>query len=128
MWMINDDGFFSAVQDWDNSDWLFVRSRSETDLEAFSASAFRILDTEEWDSQIVHTPSRDYQWRIHTPKHVWSGYLAGKASEISYGNFKNHCAQQWRQEERDWVNERLSVLNDAWMLFNHWPNGELFDN
>jgi len=51
--------------------------------------------------------------------------LASKANGIDYGNFKNHCAEQWRAQERDYVYERLSVLNEAWLLFNHWPDGEL---
>jgi len=53
MWIINDDGFFSAVQDWDDNAWV--------------------------------------------------------------------------SQQRDHAHERLSVLNDAWLLFNHWPNGELFE-
>ena len=35
MWLINDDGFFSTVQDYKDSDWVYVRGRSETDIEAF---------------------------------------------------------------------------------------------
>ena len=124
MWIINDDGFFSAVQDWDNNDWVFVRSRSETDLKAFKQIAQSDTDNPGWLAEILHTPDRDYQWRIHTPKHIWAQYLATKATNIDYGNFKNHCADTWYSEDRDWVRERLGVLNDAWLLFNHWPNGE----
>jgi len=127
MWIINDDGFFSAVQDWDNNQWLYVRSRSETDLKAFVSTAQTAVATNDWEAEILHTPNRDYQWRTHTPKQVWSGYLASKATDIDYGNFKNHCAETWTSEQRDYTNERLSLLNDAWLLFNHWPNGELFE-
>ena len=35
MWLINDDGFFSTVQDYKDSDRVYVRGRSETDIEAF---------------------------------------------------------------------------------------------
>ena len=41
MWLINDDGFFSTVQDYKDSDWVYVRGRSETDIEAFVVVARR---------------------------------------------------------------------------------------
>ena len=125
MWIINDDGFFSAVEDWDNSDWVYVRSRSETDLQAFISIVESLEELSDWTAEVLSTPHRDYQWRVHTPRQVWAQYLMAKANSIDYGNFKHHCAQQWRNHDRDYVPERLSVLNDAWMLFNHWPNGEL---
>ena len=37
MWLVNDDGFFSTVQDYKDSEWVYVRARSETDVEAFAA-------------------------------------------------------------------------------------------
>ena len=127
MWIINDDGFFSAVQDWDDNDWVFVRSRSETDLNAFEQIARATADSSGWQPEILHTPHRDYQWRVRTPKHVWAQYLAAKAADIDYGNFKNHCSDTWASQQRDYTNARLSVLNNAWLLFNHWPTGELFE-
>ena len=126
MWIINDDGFFSAVQDWDNTDWVFVRSRSETDLNAFKQIAQSETNVSGWLAELLHTPNRDYQWRIHTPKQIWAQYLAIKAVNIDYGNFKSHCADTWVSEQRDYANKRLAVLNDAWILFNQWPSGELF--
>ena len=127
MWIINDDGFFSAVQDWDDNAWVFVRSRSQTDLNAFEQTVRPIADGSDWQAEILHTPHRDYQWRVHTPRHIWAQYLAYKANNIDYGNFKSHCADTWVSQQRDHAHERLSVLNDAWLLFNHWPNGELFE-
>jgi hypothetical protein len=29
------------------------------------------------------------------------------------------------EEDRDFVHERLELLPDAWMLFNHWPDHRL---
>jgi len=127
MWIINDDGFFSAVQDSDDNPWVFVRSRSQTDLDAFEQTVRPIADGSDWQAEILHTPHRDYQWRVHTPRHIWAQYLAYKANNIDYGNFKSHCADTWVSQQRDHAHERLSVLNDAWLLFNHWPNGELFE-
>ena len=125
MWIINDDGFFSVVQDWDNADWLFIRSRSDTDLGAFTQTVQNLAGNSDWTPELLHTPMRDYQWRIRAPRHVWAQYLVAKAGAIDYGNFKSHCADTWHSEDRDWARERLGVLNDAWLLFNHWPNGEL---
>jgi|GEM_PF-2533172 len=67
MWLINDDGFFSTVQDYKDSDWVYVRGRSETDIEAFVIVARRATSQDAWDAEIVHTPDRDYSWRVHTP-------------------------------------------------------------
>ncbi len=39
MWLVNDDGFFSTVQDYKDSEWVYVRARSETDVESFVAGA-----------------------------------------------------------------------------------------
>ena len=128
MWIINDDGFFSAVQDRENDAMLYVRSRSETDLQEFINTAKSDSEESEWEAEIIHTPERDYQWRVHASKQIWAEYLAAKARNIDYGNFKSHCAETWVSEQRDHARERLSVLNDAWLLFNHWPSGELFED
>ena len=40
MWLINEDGFFSTVQDWKDDGWVYIRGRSETDLEAFVKEGF----------------------------------------------------------------------------------------
>ena len=127
MWLINEDGFFSTVQDWKDDGWVYIRGRSETDLEAFVEVASRAVGNDSgWEPELVHTPQRDYAWRVHAPREILVEYLAAKATELSYGNFKNHCADRWFAEDRDSVDQRLSILHDAWMLFNHWPDGELF--
>ena len=127
MWLINEDGFFSTVQDRKDSDWVYVRGRSETDMEAFVEVASRAVgDDSGWEPELVHTPQRDYAWRVHTPREIWAEYLAAKATDLSYGNFKNHCADRWLTDGRDAADQRLEILHDAWMLMNHWPDGELF--
>ena len=127
MWLINDDGFFSTVQDWKDADWVYVRGRSETDMEAFVQVAQRAAtDAAGWEPELGHTPRRDYAWRVHTPRVVWANYLVAKANDLAYGNFKEHCADRWTSEDRDSTFERLEMLHDAWMLFNHWPSGDLF--
>ena len=91
MWLINDDGFFSTVQDYKDSDWVYVRGRSETDIEAFVTVARQATSQDVWAAEIVHTPNRDYSWRVHTPREVWADYLVAKVNDLGYGNFKNHC-------------------------------------
>ena len=60
MWLINEDGFFSTVQDRKDSDWVYVRGRSETDMEAFIEVASRAVgDDSGWEPELVHTPQRD---------------------------------------------------------------------
>ena len=125
MWLINDDGFFSTVQDYKDSDWVYVRGRSETDIEAFVTVARQATSQDVWDAEIVHTPNRDYSWRVHTPREGWADYLVAKTQDLGYGNFKSHCADRWVEADRDFVHERLELLHDAWMLFNHWPDHRL---
>ena len=126
MWLISEDGFFSTVQDWKDDGWVYVRGRSETGMEAFIDVASRAVgDDSGWEPELVHTPQRDYAWRVHTPRQIWAEYLAAKATDLSYGNFKNHCADRWMTEERDSAIERLELLHDTWMLLNHWPNQHL---
>ena len=127
MWMINEDGFFSTVQDWKDPGWVYVRGRSETDLEAFAEVAQRAAgEGTGWKPELAHTPLRDYAWRVHAPREVWADYLLVKANDLAYTNFKNHCADRWMADDRDAVGQRLEILHDAWMLMNHWPDGELY--
>ena len=125
MWLINDDGFFSTVQDQEDAGWVYVRGRSETDMEMFVTVARQAAGHESWEGEVVHTPHRDYAFRVHTPREVWAGYLVTKANDLGYGNFKNHCKDQWTADNRDSADERLDLLLDAWMLFNHWPDNRL---
>jgi len=122
MWLVNDDGFFSTVQDWQDPGCVCVRGRAKTDLENFVGVAAQSADAGSWNPELVHTPHRDYAWRVHTPRDVWANYLAMKVDNLTYGNFKNHCAQQWTSDSSDSVDERLELLHDAWMLFNHLPD------
>ena len=115
MLLSNDDGFFSTVQDYKDSDRVYVRGRSETDIEAFVTVAREATSQDAWDAEILHTPNRDYSWRVHTPRGVWADYLVAKVTDLGYGNFKNHCAERWMEEDRDSTFERLELLNDAWM-------------
>ena len=121
MWLVNEDGFFSTVQDRKDSGWVYVRGRSQTDLEEFVAVAQPAAGETSWEPEVVNTPSRDYAWRVHTPREVWANYLVATPNDLGYGNFKRHCADLWAAEDRDYTNERLELLHDAWMLFNHWP-------
>ena len=73
MWLINEDGFFSTVQDWKDDGWVYVRGRSETDMEAFIDVASRAVgDDSGWEPELVHTPQRDYAWRVHTLRQIWA--------------------------------------------------------
>ena len=125
MWLFNDDGFSAPSRIKKDVGWVYVRGRSETDMEAFVAVAGQAAGDGSWEGEVVHTPHRDYAFRVHTPREVWADYLAAKANDLGYGNFKNHCKDQWTAENRDSTPERLDLLLDAWMLFNHWPDNRL---
>jgi hypothetical protein len=121
MWIINEDGFFSAVEDWNDSSRIYVRGRSRTDLETFIEVVVALPENSYWTPELTHTPNNDYAWRVHTPREFWVAYLAAKANGLDYGNFKSHCGSKWRSENRDHAEERISLLSKAWMLFYWWP-------
>ncbi len=84
MWLCFNDGFLSCVQDKDNPDMVFVRSRVKQHLEEFVSSG-----SPSWKSAIVSTPRNDYQWRIHMHKKDLAVFVAHRIMNIDYTNFKN---------------------------------------
>ena len=56
MWLVNEDGFFSTVQDRKDSGWVYVRGRSETDLEEFVAVAQPAAGETSWEPEVWRNP------------------------------------------------------------------------
>jgi hypothetical protein len=82
MWIINQDGFYSAVKKDCGKDELLVRARLKEDLERLAAK----LDIPA--SKIVETPKADYRYRLVANAKAFSQYLADEALAIDYDNFK----------------------------------------
>lgn len=100
MWLITTDGFFSAVQDRDDHDAVFVRARVRDDAEQLAVAV---------GSTVIETPAADYRFRVRMTKRTWSRYLADRAAEVDYDNFKNAVAV--RQGSR-----RAKVYGDVWAV------------
>jgi hypothetical protein len=104
MWIFTTDGFFSAVENRYQPDFILVRSRWKKDLERLLRylSPSRLDETFDqplhdeseasWnrtDLSIQETPSADYPFRMNVTKREWSNYLRSTAEGIDYGNFKD---------------------------------------
>jgi hypothetical protein len=92
------NGFFSAVEDRDDCDAVFVRARVREDAEHMAAAV---------GGKVIETPTADYRFRVRMAKTDWAGYVADCASAIDYDNFKNAVAA--RQGPA-----RASVYGEVW--------------
>lgn len=80
MWIHTLDGFFSAVADRSDPDFILVRARLRSDLERLGT----VIATE----APLYTPLADYPWRIRVPRRFWVSYVSRSADSVDYDNFK----------------------------------------
>ena len=92
------DGFFSAVEDRNDPDTVFVRARLLGDAERLALAV---------GATVLETPAADYRFRVRMTKTVWARYVADCAAGIDYDNFKNAVAA--RQG-----GARASVYSEVW--------------
>ncbi len=85
MWVMTEDGFFSAVEDRADDTRVFVRSRSKVDLE----SLLLAITADPYVLPIAAPPGADYEWRVRLSKEDWAKYVAGAAEDVDYYNFKS---------------------------------------
>ena len=91
MWVFTPYGFFSAVEDRDDSERVLVRARVREHLAALISLHKAIIKRQLFVSDIVETPSADYPFRLYVPKGLWAKLTAAMALEIDYDNFKSAC-------------------------------------
>jgi len=101
MWLLTTQGFYSVVEDRDDSRWLFVRARTRTDLEA--------LRNQITDIEVVQSADADYRWRARVLREQWLAAAAQLASEIDYPNFKDAVLE--RQGPK-----RSSLYMKVWLV------------
>ncbi|MEA3227213.1 MAG: hypothetical protein U9Q07_14785 [Planctomycetota bacterium] len=87
MWIFTKIGFFSAVQDKDNSNQIMVRARCLEDIENLVEYMVG-FGTDE--PEIHDSIGTDYKYRIFIPRKRWALLLVKLGNEIDYTNFKNH--------------------------------------
>ena len=83
MWLMTTDGFFSAVEDRDDPDAVFVRARVLGDAEQLAVAV---------GGAVLETPAADYRFRVRMAKTDRARYVAGCTAGIDYDNFKNAVA------------------------------------
>lgn len=98
MWLMTTDGFFSAVEDRDDHEAVFVRTRVRGDAEQLAVAV---------GETVLETRSADYRFRVRMTKADWADYVADCAGAIDYNNFKNAVA-----DRQGWA--RASVYGEVW--------------
>ena len=95
MWLFTTQGFYSVVEDREDSNRVLVRARAKEDLEA--------LKRQIPDLQIQETlgPDHDYGWRAFVTRDQWCEAVAQLAGEIDYDNFKNAVADRQGHDRAD---------------------------
>ena len=83
MWVFTKTGFFSAVQNNQDSSLIHVRARFKGDLEYGL------------DPDVKSTPENDYPFRMDFTREKWAEIMSEEARRIYYPNFKNavHSAE-----------------------------------
>lgn len=103
MWIQLNNCFFSIIEDDKNEMNVWVRARRKGDLEKFFNEIDKLayqnyfLGEKEWP-EIIHTPKRDYLYRISLPKNMVAVILSRKVMEIDYHNFKASVADEELEE------------------------------
>lgn len=82
MWIFMKHGFFSAVQNYNDSNLIHVRARFKGDLERVCA-AYGI------EPNVVETPRGDYPYRMDFKRETWAEIVSHEVMEIDYTNFKS---------------------------------------
>jgi hypothetical protein len=119
MWLFTKHGFFSAVcaRQGDgrhgqavDPDRIMVRARVRGHLEALQRRFPDLLGT----SEIQHSTTADYAFRLFVDKQAWRDMVAALADETDYDNFKSEVARH--QGRRGAAYEES--LHDVWSVMN----------
>lgn len=113
MWTFTEDGFFSTVVDRDDPTVLAVRSR-----DAWSIKHFCDAVGLDFRASFVETPERDYPYRVRVRQAIWVGYIAGKAEQLDYVDYKAHCqanrARPFAQKQTNCLGKIWALMVDGW--------------
>ena len=105
MWVFNTDGFFSVVEDRQNSEGLLVRCRYKEDV---------LKIARKLHVQACKTSKADYPYRVRCSKAQWGSYMQDSTLAIDYDNFKNRIGES--------SNTRMIKYHEVWavMLDADW--------
>jgi hypothetical protein len=122
MWVMFERGFVSAVQDRDDHSIVRVRARDKISLK----QTLEVIENSGHDIdglEIVEGIGTDYRWRVSMPKELFAVFVSEVATNISYGNFKDHVTktrgQKWHDALMDvWV--AMLAVNDKKPVRKSW--------
>ena len=106
MWIFTKHGFFSAVQNWDDSDLIHVRARFKGDLE-------RLCKAYDVTPNVVSIEGTDYPYRMDFDRLKWADIITREAKTIDYTNFKDAVHDG---------TERDSAYMDVWAALRRWQD------
>jgi|APSaa5957512493_1039668.scaffolds.fasta_scaffold02901_2 hypothetical protein len=125
MWVVTEDGFFSAVKDKydERQQRMIVRARDTRSLELLLQ---RIGDA---DGEIDSHSGTDYKHRVWIDNEQWVKYLVDVGESIDYPNFKSAVGRFWGDDFGDTpygravIQERKDSLMLVWsVLYDGWPD------
>ncbi len=90
MWLLTIFGLYSVVEVASKPGKVKVRARAKADILALID---RLPDPLGGSVEVVHTPTRDYPWRIFLEKNVWADLLRDLGRGIAYRNYKTAALQ-----------------------------------
>jgi hypothetical protein len=119
VWIFTKHGFFSAVcaRQGDgrhgqaiDPDRIMVRARVREHLEALKGRFPDVLGR----SDIQHSTTADYAFRLFVEKQAWREVLAGLADDTDYDNFKSEVARSQRRRGAAYEES----LHDVWSVMH----------
>jgi hypothetical protein len=102
MWIATNFGWFSTVEDRDDSEKVYVRARDLTQLSQLTG----FLD---FETIITTNNSADYRYRIHITKQQFKKLVSDLVDHIDYDNFKNSIKDK----------TLYHALTDVWSVMYH---------
>ncbi len=105
MWIFTKNGFFSAVEHFDDSNLIHVRARFRGDLE-------RLCAERGVAPNVVETPSNDYPFRMDFERSVWREIVADEAGAVDYSNFKS-AVRDGTPRDRAYMNVWAALRNGS---------------
>ena len=121
MWMFTTIGFFSAVRDRDQPEWMSVRARVKADAENLIKVAQPILDAMHGEGaevlKVTELKGRDYPYRVYLTPDEWALVAAKLTTDIEYTNFKDEVKKTQGKE-------RASLYMGVWSAM-YGAEGEL---
>lgn len=91
MWIYTQHGIASIVQDFNDPDMFWIRTRNRSDMEAFIDLTRTVID---WTfDDVQHHPDRDYEWRSILSRKEFLSLLETVGTDIDYPNFKDQATK-----------------------------------